>query len=1060
MKGYFNHMTNCKSTIRTFKTLISLFVFFVLTTSYAQNLDTSFGTNGLAIHNLGLGGQSSIRIYKEVKDGKALILGTYDIDSQKSHKGMFIARIDGEYQLDPTFGTNGLTYFGLGPLTDQPLQLHQANDNSLIISALRLKKTNNGSQSQRYLAKISENGIIDTSFAENGYYENSSTPLSDKLVVFQDTVYSITTSPVRLLKIDLHSGDLISEHSISSSFEFWKKNNSLSFLSISRYYTRRKVLFSEYSLERKLIMQLDTLAIDNSEFIDNFYVYQTEHNTFISLGVDNSNYDTDAYLIKLTADGKIDSNFSENGLLNINQIGIDKIIPLEDDSHVITYSAMKYDLDDNDTSTVDFYKYDKDFQLDPLFGDSGIQHFPRPFPFDYLLLDNDLIINQRLGQATVEKYSTQVEPLEQFKILSKHTFDFAKRQEEIVDFELLDSENISVLDKDKLLQFNSQGFLFEEYGDSGVVQFDANFFGMEAMGNDLILAEIRNRTQSNSRNGIRFTKVDEQGNVIPSFGTSGTLEFWHTSSNHTGTINSFAVTEDEKILFDNVDGSKINIWQFTSDGKPDYSFGNNGVSQISLGGYWGLNYQSDWVKKIVPGPDGKIYLLGSTLITRRFNDILIIDYARVFVARLLKNGTLDNSFKHTGIVKLSIEDLITWNNQLLNDYPVDLEIGDDGLYILARNVRSENVVLKLDFDGLYDESFGVNGITTIPNDPGHFTNLRDLHLQDGGLGIVLTGKTQTDDRDNFLIMRRKKNGSPDSSFGNNGQLDNIIGGPRLESIGTETNKNGKLISFGTYEKDYLMIGLSAKKTPNLLFEYPDEILVNTELELNEITTDSDAPVTILDVSTPAISTIENNKIVTNSETGIINLKIFQDETSTYNSDTLYVAIRVIKSEPHLMVDTIKRVYLNSDTALTISSQSPGEVIIEMTSDPVLGSVDGNRVKSNSTLGKIRLSISQLETENFYASDTIELRIIIESAPIGFDELSQQAIVNVYPNPTVDKITIDNINQNSGISIYSLDGIMVLHQPYIGTKMTLEVDQLKPSTYIIIVNGTAHKLSVN
>ncbi|MEO6903213.1 MAG: T9SS type A sorting domain-containing protein [Bacteroidia bacterium] len=68
--------------------------------------------------------------------------------------------------------------------------------------------------------------------------------------------------------------------------------------------------------------------------------------------------------------------------------------------------------------------------------------------------------------------------------------------------------------------------------------------------------------------------------------------------------------------------------------------------------------------------------------------------------------------------------------------------------------------------------------------------------------------------------------------------------------------------------------------------------------------------------------------------------------------------------------------------------------------------------------------------------------------------AQKETINVYPNPTKDILTIENTtsNKNSIISIYSIQGQLMIQQPIMQSKTEINVNQLTKGIYILMLNN--------
>ncbi len=134
----------------------------------------------------------------------------------------------------------------------------------------------------------------------------------------------------------------------------------------------------------------------------------------------------------------------------------------------------------------------------------------------------------------------------------------------------------------------------------------------------------------------------------------------------------------------------------------------------------------------------------------------------VLVMRLNRDGSYDDSFGAGGIV--------TYNNSGRNDYGRGIALQPDGkIVVTARSTgegTSQALLLRFDADGTADASFGTDGVVVYESEEGN-AGFRDLTLQADGK-IVVTGYTRTTAGFEILTGRYHMDGTLDGSFGQDG----------------------------------------------------------------------------------------------------------------------------------------------------------------------------------------------------------------------------------------------------------------------------------------------------
>lgn len=318
-------------------------------------------------------------------------------------------------------------------------------------------------------------------------------------------------------------------------------------------------------------------------------------------------------------------------------------------------------------------------------------------------------------------------------------------------------------------------------------------------------------------------------------------------SEFTGQTYSCIRQNDGKLL---VTGKYINdsyISRFTSEGLPDITFGNAGVTYTQMAMF-------PSAENIINQPDGKFLVLGYSYITNtarfcvaRFNSngsmdntfgtggIAVIDIdpnyteesgafcllpnGKIIIAgssqinsakpdyqlvRLMSNGSLDTSFGTNGVVFIDINDDI--------NFPESIAFFPDGkLAITGMNWVFQGdwygSVIKINSDGVLDNSFDGDGKIQI-NQPfiSVVQSFSSVVQPDGKL---LIGKSINTSNAMHSVMRINSNGSIDNSFGNSGIsfVEPVVGVSNLFYSMALTPSN-KIITVGASSTPYTSCGFA------------------------------------------------------------------------------------------------------------------------------------------------------------------------------------------------------------------------------------------------------------
>ncbi|HEV7644603.1 MAG TPA: carboxypeptidase regulatory-like domain-containing protein [Pyrinomonadaceae bacterium] len=197
----------------------------------------------------------------------------------------------------------------------------------------------------------------------------------------------------------------------------------------------------------------------------------------------------------------------------------------------------------------------------------------------------------------------------------------------------------------------------------------------------------------------------------------------------------------------------------------------------------GQSFPHTWVtKNLAIQPDGKI-LAGGWNLEPFLN--------RGTLVRYNPSGALDTTFGNNGSV-----DLIFPGD--VRVFPSEIKMQSDGKIVMA--VNAMNVagcgVMRLNADGSADSSFGTGGISTMTV-PGESCMASGLAIQNDGRYVVMSKIINPiDSQASFALMRFMPDGTPDNTFGGDGQLN---GGTQFSSDRYRSlllQPDGKLIIVG------------------------------------------------------------------------------------------------------------------------------------------------------------------------------------------------------------------------------------------------------------------------
>lgn len=243
------------------------------------------------------------------------------------------------------------------------------------------------------------------------------------------------------------------------------------------------------------------------------------------------------------------------------------------------------------------------------------------------------------------------------------------------------------------------------------------------------------------------------GEIDVSFGTNGRVT--PKLGSRTSTFVSVIIQPDGKILaggtsYNMYGGYDFTLIRLNKNGTPDKSFGTNGKVTTAFGA-------DDWLSGLKLLPDGKILAVGSSgFLTKNTTSI----------AKYNADGSLDYSFGDSGKVQFTDAGGGRSIDVLPNgDYIVA------GAYI-GYPYSTHGYLKSITPSGALNTSFGNNGTTVLPE---MYSISNVVALPNGK--IICGGAKEFDDsfyKHKFTLYRFNANGLYDNSFGINGIVTTVL----------------------------------------------------------------------------------------------------------------------------------------------------------------------------------------------------------------------------------------------------------------------------------------------
>lgn len=363
-----------------------------------------------------------------------------------------------------------------------------------------------------------------------------------------------------------------------------------------------------------------------------------------------------------------------------------------------------------------------------------------------------------------------------------------------------------------LMKFKTNGSPDIAFGNAGLVTGKYIPFEINSI-NDLtpvsgggifVLGEVDD-------SGKMFTflsKLNADGTPDALFGNNGMVQDTFTSQN--GRMNDLFPTPDGTLLMSGRLNNDMVFVQYAPEGSRLTSYGDNGVLRTSYGptGY------NEALQLIWNPAVSRIYVLGYTVATypQYFQNLPTND-VDITLTRLHANGNMDTGYGYQGKSASHV-----FKEQ---EEAVAVAVQNDGKAILAFSANySTTVLMRILEDGTIDGSFGVFGKLAL-----HNIQL----LSDGGI-LLYNDKILLAGSDVYTIklsvVRLTSNGAPDNSFGGDGQANLSVFSSKGYAIGIQ---NGKIIVAGcancVNNSDFFVMRLLNDGSPDPTFGSNGQVVV-------------------------------------------------------------------------------------------------------------------------------------------------------------------------------------------------------------------------------------------
>jgi uncharacterized delta-60 repeat protein len=335
-----------------------------------------------------------------------------------------------------------------------------------------------------------------------------------------------------------------------------------------------------------------------------------------------------------------------------------------------------------------------------------------------------------------------------------------------------------------LARYNADGSLDNTLGGSGQLTTD---FGSGDSARDVALQAdgrivLAGTSGASGAGGLRvfdfaLARYHADGSLDSGFGSGGKVLTNFSRPGGADVGGGLVIQTDGRIVVAGSADTDFGLARYHADGSLDSSFGTGGKVTTDF------NVTPDAALAVALQADGKIVAAGRRTVTGE-NDFAL--------ARYNADGSLDSSFGSGGKV--------TANADTSQSGAFGVAVQPDGKIVVAGRFRPQVILLlRYNTDGSLDSSFSSDGQAVITNTSFSSLSAFGVAVQADGK-LVVAGGSGVD----FFLARVHANGSPDSSFGTNGQVLTDFGTSADQARGLVLQADGRILVAGRTASDFAL----------------------------------------------------------------------------------------------------------------------------------------------------------------------------------------------------------------------------------------------------------------
>ena len=542
----------------------------------------------------------------------------------------------------------------------------------------------------------------------------------------------------------------------------------------------------------------------------------------LALGVSGGKF----ALARYTAGGILDTSFSGDGKLSLNE-SLSVTTTLSSGTHFIprikALSNGKILITGNSSNDFKTIRLLSDGSYDTSFDNDGVVIVDNNFDISSILLEkpdgkiitggNSYVTNvndARIKQIELDTNgsvisNTAKQVYDSYDDSITGTLKLSDQSIIVVSSAYINYKKTFVIEK-----FLPDGFPDTDFGTIGHTYIEASDDASKILllpDNSIVIKSSTN-----------LYKVTPSGILDTTFGTNGILDLLELTNYQANYNDDILLSIDNKILLacDYIQQSNPNniltgILKFNLNGTLDTTFGTGGIITY---GFSNLSNYNEWPNTFFQDANGKIIVAGISYPQSQLYS------TKIALSRLNPNGTFDTTFGTNGKITFDHAPSI-WS------YNIKATAGNDYLVTFHEPSSSDKTTytLKISNNGSIVTTFGTNGIAS---DIAGASNYNTVVLPDGKYLKAGVHNGQ------FSISRYQANGTSDSTFGTNGEINTAIGlsssihtielqaDGKLLAIGSSFDGNSRLITLARYTNVTLGV-LDFSEHTNALLVYPNPI---------------------------------------------------------------------------------------------------------------------------------------------------------------------------------------------------------------------------------------------